>query len=86
MSRFFTSDLALVEHLTIHGFRWKCWRAVPSECFGFAKTAELQKCVEAYIAKSAAALRHDAGRSRAFGRESEAVVRTPEQLLAALTT
>lgn len=84
--RFFTEDLGLVEYLVTHGHRWKCWRAMPVECFGFAKSAELQRDIAAYIARSAAALRHDAGRSRAFGRESEAVVRTPEQLLAALTT
>ena len=83
--RFFTSDLGLVEFLVCSGHRWKCWRSIPVETFGFAKSAELQKDIDTYISKSAAALRRDVS-GRRTGRDSEAVIKTPEQLLTALTS
>ena len=83
--RFFTSDLGLVEFLVCHGHRWKCWRSIPVETFGFAKSAELQRDIEAYIAKTGAALRRDVS-GRRTGRDSEAVIKTPQELLTALTS
>ena len=87
--RFFTTDLGLVEFLVTHGHRWKCWRSIPVETFGFARSAALQRDIESYVAMNTAALQSnlsDGRTQRAFGRDTEAVIKTPQELFAALTS